>query len=399
MRFFILLILIFTTTTASAAQKISIGETFTLHSKIIGEDRPLSVFIPKGVEKNESLYVIYLLDSQHHFHTVTGIVQSLVDYDQIPKTMVVGVETTNRPRDYLPAINGEPKTQFQKFKRSKWPDEGQTNFIKFLNDELFPFIDDKYPTYPHRTLIGHSNAGTFALSALFNHPNLFQNYLAISANGWWSYDETVHNAKSMADKNRSNKRLFISVAGEGSTFYTGTLNLLSNMETHKPTNLAWQYKQYPNHTHMSGILPAVTDGLTFLYTNYQFEITPALAKYSTVSALKDYYADLSKQYGFAVPAPVGTYVDFAEAQQNNKRSQEAIITLKQFVADYPKHSYSHMKLAQAYALLDQHEKSLNSYLQGLKVAKEQKLSADIIDAFQDMVDRAQAKLNANAKSL
>ncbi|WP_133407386.1 alpha/beta hydrolase-fold protein [Parashewanella tropica] len=399
MRLFTLIFLLFVITATSAKEKVTIGDNLTVYSKIIGEDRPISVFIPKGVDKDDSLYVIYLLDSQHHFHTVTGIVQSLADYEQIPKTMVVGIETTNRPRDNFPAIDGEPKTPFQKFKHSKWPDEGQAKFIKFLGDELFPYIDDKYPTYPHRTLIGHSNAGTFALSALFKSPELFQNYLAISANGWWSHDETEQNAKSLADKKRKNKRLFISVAGEGGLFYTGTLNLLSHMETHKPANLAFKYKQYPNHTHMSGILPAVTDGLGFLYSDYHFKITPALAKYSSVSALKDYYSDLSKQYGFKVPVPVDTYVTLAELQQKNERKQEAIITLKQFVTDYPKHSYSHMKLAQGYALLNQHEKSLNSYLQGLKVAKEQKLSADIIDAFQDMVEKAQAKLKANTKQL
>ena len=86
----LLLIILVALPETSASDEISIGEKFTIHSEIIGEDRPISVYIPKGVNEDDSLYAIYLLDSEHHFHTVTvtvtvtvtGIVQSLVDYEQ-----------------------------------------------------------------------------------------------------------------------------------------------------------------------------------------------------------------------------------------------------------------------------------------------------------------------------
>ncbi|MCS6204182.1 alpha/beta hydrolase-fold protein [Shewanella baltica] len=377
---------------SSALDKVTIGENFIIHSEIIGEDRPISVYIPKGVNTGDSLYVIYLLDSEHHFHTVTGIVQSLVDYEQIPKTMVVGIQTTNRPRDYLPKINGEPQTKFQKFVKSKWPDSGQDKFLTFLNDELFPYIDKNYTTYPHRTIIGHSNGGTLALSALFERPELFNNYLAISANGWWSYDEIIQNSKKLIEINRTKQKLFLSVAGEGSQFYTGTLELLTNMERNKPVNLDWKFEHYPERTHMSGILPAITSGLEYLYADVNFKITPELAKYANISVVKSYYSDLSKQFGFTVSAPVDIYVEFAEQQQMNLREEEALKTLEQFVRDYPEHSYAHMKLAQGYAKVKKYNQSYEVFVQALNLAKQQKKETNIIDALQDMVNQAQTKL-------
>lgn len=394
MRFLISLLFVFTVaiSEASALDKVTIGENFIIHSEIIGEDRPISVYIPKGVNTGDSLYVIYLLDSEHHFHTVTGIVQSLVDYEQIPKTMVVGIQTTNRPRDYLPKINGEPQTKFQKFVKSKWPDSGQDKFLTFLNDELFPYIDKNYTTYPHRTIIGHSNGGTLALSALFERPELFNNYLAISANGWWSYDEIIQNSKKLIESNRTKQKLFLSVAGEGSQFYTGTLELLTNMERNKPVNLDWKFEHYPERTHMSGILPAITSGIEYLYADVNFKITPELAKYANISVVKSYYSDLSKQFGFTVSAPVDIYVEFAEQQQMNLREEEALKTLEQFVRDYPEHSYAHMKLAQGYAKVKKFNQSYEGFVQALNLAKQQKKETNIIDALQDMVNQAQTKL-------
>jgi predicted alpha/beta superfamily hydrolase len=378
----------------SAFDKVTIGEKLTIYSEIIGEDRPISVYIPKGVNDDDSLYVIYLLDSEHHFHTVTGIVQSLVDYEQIPKTMVVGIQTTNRPRDYLPRINGEPQTEFQTFVKSKWPDSGQENFLKFLNDELFPFIDKKYSTYPHRTIIGHSNGGTLALSALFERPELFNNYLAISANGWWSYDEIIRNSKKLMESGRNKEKLFLTVAGEGSRFYTGTLELLTNMERNKPANLDWKFEHYPARTHMSGILPAISSGLEYLYADINFKVTPELAKYASVLAVKDYYSELSKQFGFSISVPVDVYVEFAEQQQMNQRHWEAIKTLEQFVHDYADYSYAHMRLAQGYAKVNKHEKAYTSFVQALTLAKQQSREANLIDALQDMVNKAQSKLES-----
>lgn len=399
MRFLISLLFVFivaiseaSASESSALDKVTIGENFIIHSEIIGEDRPISVYIPKGVNTGDSLYVIYLLDSEHHFHTVTGIVQSLVDYEQIPKTMVVGIQTTNRPRDYLPKINGEPQTKFQKFVKSKWPDSGQDKFLTFLNDELFPYIDKNYTTYPHRTIIGHSNGGTLALSALFERPELFNNYLAISANGWWSYDEIIQNSKKLIEINRTKQKLFLSVAGEGSQFYTGTLELLTNMERNKPVNLDWKFEHYPERTHMSGILPAITSGLEYLYADVNFKITPELAKYANISVVKSYYSDLSKQFGFTVSAPVDIYVEFAEQQQMNLREEEALKTLEQFVRDYPEHSYAHMKLAQGYAKVKKYNQSYEGFVQALNLAKQQKKETNIIDALQDMVNQAQTKL-------
>jgi len=370
------------------ASEISIGKKVVLHSDLIGEDRPIWIYTPQH-EDDERLYVIYLLDGAEHFHTVTGVVKSLTDDGLMPKTMVVGIETTSRPRDYLPKVVGQPQNDLQAFISTKWPNSGQTdNFLNFIRTELIPYIDKGYPTYPHRTLIGHSNAGTLALYSLFNQPDLFTNYLAMSPQGWWSHAETLSNVEKLAGAKRPYQHLFISVGGEGGRFYSGTLDLLSAMEQNKPSKLVWTYQQYPSRSHMGGILPALLDGLEYLYSILNFSITPEIAKYADVSALTQHYADLSKNYGFVIAPSVGSYVEFAEAQAEQQRHTAAVSTSQALVKAYPNLPYAHMILGQRLLAAGQINEAVASFDKALTLGKAQKLNDQVLDALTDMRKKA-----------
>lgn len=370
------------------ASEISIGKKVILHSDRIGEDRPIWIYTPEH-EEDERLHVIYLLDSAEHFHTVTGVVKSLSDYGLMPKSMVVGIETINRPRDYLPKIVGQPQTEFQAFVASKWPASGQTdNFLNFIRTELIPYIDKLYPTYPHRTLIGHSNGGTLALYSMFNQPDLFQNYLAMSPNGWWSQAETVSNVEKLAGEKRPYQQLFISVGGEGWRYYSGTLELLAAMEQNKPSQLVWKFQHYPSRGHMSAILPALSEGLEYLFSHLNFSISPEVAKYAEVSAVTAHYAELSKKLGFVLVPPVNSYVDFAEAQAAQQRHAAAVKTSQMLVQDYPELSYAHKILGERQLDAGQAKEAVASFDKAIALAKAEKLGEQVLDALTDMRQKA-----------
>ena len=194
----------------TATTDITVGKKVVLQSKILNEDRPIRIFIPDTVKDDQPLYVIYLLDGVEHFHTASGVIKSLIDYEQIPNAMLVAIDTTNRVRDYLPKVEGEPKTEFQTFVKNKWPEAGQTdNFLKFMSDELMPYINSNYSTNGYSTLIGHSNAGTLALYTLVNQPELFNNYIAISPNSWWSDEELKNNIIKYTKNLKAPKRYLL----------------------------------------------------------------------------------------------------------------------------------------------------------------------------------------------
>lgn len=393
----LVLILTFSTPFLSHAKTnttdITVGKKVILQSKILNEDRPIKIFIPDTVKDDQPLYVIYLLDGVEHFHTTSGVIKSLVDYEQIPNAMLVGIDTTNRVRDYLPKVEGEPKTEFQTFVKNKWPEAGQTDeFLKFVSDELMPYINSNYSTNGYNTLIGHSNAGTLALYTLVNQPELFNNYIAISPNSWWSDEELKNNIIKYTKNPKGGQSLFISVASEGSRFYTGVLNTLVNLEQQMPTQLKWEYKHYPTFSHMGTILPALSDSLIHLFGDLIFSVTDEHGRFADVSLITGYYQALSDKYGFELKIPQDVYVEFAHSQQKFGNTAKAITTLKHFTTHYPNAAYSHMRLSQGYTENKQFKEAVTSMKHALELAKQNSRDPMLVDALKDMVNEAQKNL-------
>jgi len=107
---------------------------FRSESKILDEKRRIIVSKPAGYDTNNKRYaVLYLLDGDSHFHHTTGLVEFLSRNNVMPDTLVVAVTNTDRTRDMTPPIETKPANS---------PTAGGAdNFIKFFQDELFPFIE------------------------------------------------------------------------------------------------------------------------------------------------------------------------------------------------------------------------------------------------------------------
>ena len=73
---------------------------------------------------------------------------------------------------------------------------GAANFLRFIREELQPFIDKEYPTIPSdRGYFGDSLGGLFGLYALFNEPETFNRYIIGSPSIWWDEKAIVKQAE------------------------------------------------------------------------------------------------------------------------------------------------------------------------------------------------------------
>src|ERR1044072_6377818 len=150
---------------------ITIGETWPIHSKRIGEDREIRVYLPHSYAYSKQRYpVIYTLDGEGTGPATASAVQFMTGYSefpQMPEALVVAIINTDRNRDMpIPQMYGKG---------------GEENFLAFLADELIPAIEQRYRTQPLRILIGHSQGGLFAHYALTARPDVFQWYLPMDA--------------------------------------------------------------------------------------------------------------------------------------------------------------------------------------------------------------------------
>lgn len=372
-----------------------VASKVVIESKHLKENRNILIYTPTNFDKNQKYQVIYLFDADYLFTSAIGVVDSLMTARKIPPSIVIGIETTVRVRDYLPPINGEPKSKGQTWISQKFPKFGGTEaFTAFLESELFPYIEHNYPVLPSRTMIGYSNSGVFGLHTLVNSPKTFTNYLLISPAAWWGNDEIDQNlTKFSADNKNFGGNLFLTVAGEGAGMYSNALRVASRLEEVAPPGLNWHFKHLENETHQSTIYPSLYQGLQYLYEDIQFNVSDELAAYGSVTDIQKYYSTLSGRYNYPILIPEIVFSDLADAQFSNQRDSQAIDTLKLFVDTYPSSSFAYSSLGSGYLKTRQFALAKANFEAAINIVKQQDISdPSVLDYLQDMLATAEASI-------
>src|SRR6516162_1930850 len=142
--------------TAEKASPLVIGETFTIDSKIMGENRRLNVYLPPGYAEAPQAHfpVLYMPDGglAEDFLHVAGLVQVSVGNGTMRPFILVGIENTERRRDMTgPTANANDKKIAPRVGRSQ-------AFRSFIRRELMPQVRTRYRTTDETAIVGESLA-------------------------------------------------------------------------------------------------------------------------------------------------------------------------------------------------------------------------------------------------
>lgn len=231
-------------TDSSSESAFEIGETFTLHSDILGEERILNIYLPEGYTEDSTIQypVIYVLDGSkdEDFIHLAGLNQflSFPWIDAMPPSIVVGVSNVDRQRDFTtPSQNALDLEEL--------PTSGGADaFTSFLQQELLPEISRRYRVLPERTLVGQSLGGLLASQVLVEHTDLFSNYLIVSPSMWWNDEEWLN--KSI-DSVSSPASVFIAVGAEGPVMERGARSWYELVSTWEGVKSEFLYLKECNH--------------------------------------------------------------------------------------------------------------------------------------------------------
>jgi hypothetical protein len=200
----------------------------------------------------------------------------------MPEMILVGISNAkNRTRDLT--ISSTDDSEEGKGDAEKFTD--------FIENELIPYVESKYPVTTYRTLIGHSYGGLFTVNTLLNHDILFENYLAIDPSLDWNDQQMVKQAEiDLSSRSFEGKSLFMSLGGQlhmadpGVTidnvmqdntsftiFARSNIEFSEMAESNKQNGLNYYWKYYPKDLHGTISLPSVMDGLITLFDWFQME--------------------------------------------------------------------------------------------------------------------------------
>ena len=209
-----------------------IGDVVSFYSNELQEDRSVNIYLPQGYdpEVNIKYPVIYLLDGSidEDFLHIVGIVQfgSFSWINMIPPSIVVGIANVDRKRDFT--YPSRDKRDQEGLPTSG----GSATFIKYLQNELIPFIGSSYKVNDTTTLIGQSLGGLIASEILHKFPRTFTNYIIVSPSLWW--DEERMLIEKIPDLSHQ-QSVYIAVGKEGDVMERVARALFDRLSHHEKT--------------------------------------------------------------------------------------------------------------------------------------------------------------------
>ena len=346
---------------------ITAGFYKNIDSKVLNENRQLLIKLPKGYEESTLSYpVVYLLYANYeeqYFLDVVSTLYRLGNGSSTPQFLLVGIGNTDRYRDLLPELNKDTPS-------------GISNFTKFLDEELFPFVEENYRIKPNKILVGPQAGANFGLYTLFTNPNMFDAYIITNPFRWQGGREKLFsNIENYLSRNKSlNKFLFIThddddkLEREGNNYIEKFKGIINN---YKPKDFRVTYNFLEEGYDFISPL-GLKKGLKTLFTNYWL---PENHNLITLSDFKNYYKNLSKEIGFELDLPELQLTLHCDKLIKEEKYNSAIEFLDFNKTHFPHKPNAFWRLGDIYFKQGRYKEALENF----KVVKDMYPKMNIVD--------------------
>ncbi|MEO1030245.1 MAG: alpha/beta hydrolase-fold protein [Bacteroidota bacterium] len=361
---------------------ISIGKIESLDSEILNETRKIWVHVPEGnynkTSATKTYPVLYLLDGNSNFYSVVGMMRQLSSSNRntvLPKMIVVGILNTDRTRDLTPTTDRNYKLNDLATNSG-----GGDQFMSFIEHELIPYIDSKYPTESYRTFVGHSFGGLTVMNTLIHNPELFRSYVAIDPSMWWNNRNLLNKIKhTQLDERYNGRNLFLGIANsvqmdtisakKDSSYaaqrFRAKLELNSILKKKaKRNHLSYKGKYYENDSHASVALICTYDALRYIFDFHHFEINERellAPDIDILSKIKKYYARLSEEFGKEMKPELYIIENLARRLIDKQQLKKAESLLRYNTTNYPENHHPYNILGDFYVTIGDKKKAIECY--------------------------------------
>ena len=240
--------------TASAATPLVIGESFTIDSQALKEQRHINVYMARAWDTppDAPLPVLYMPDGgiQEDFLHVAGLLQVSVANGTMRPFMLVGMQNTQRRRDLTgPTDNAQDRKIAPVV-------GGSPAYRAFIRDELMPEIKRRYRTTGETAIVGESLAGLFVVETYLLEPQLFDHYLAFDPSLWWNGGALPRQAAALLAKGKPGKHSLYLASSSEAGIAVEVQRLADVLAKQAPPGLQWHQEKMPAETHGTIYHPA-----------------------------------------------------------------------------------------------------------------------------------------------
>lgn len=241
-------------------------DKYLLPSKLTGTPYHLYLSPPSGSSLAEApLDLALVMDGDDQFGEAVAARNKLLADGLISAVFLLGVgygagyrkPTNRRMRDYTPTdMKDEPGTG------------GGDLFLRFIREELFPWLDGKVSFDPETLgICGHSLGSLLGLYGFFQRDTIYKRCLASAPSLWYADRWLISYEQGFSDKQHALAgKLFLSAGENDTPSMLGDLQLFeSQLNGHPYRGLEVSSKRFPGRDHYNVLADAYTEGLKFLY--------------------------------------------------------------------------------------------------------------------------------------
>jgi len=201
--------------------RIELMSNIRLTSSYTNIEYDIEVYVPEIKPPSNGFPIYYVLDGLYYFSFVRDVVR-IQQLNQIKtgvgSAIVIGIchgKEEMREQRFIDFTAPADKLIIPEHAKGKLPKGygGAEQFFKFIELELKPYVEKRYPVNLNRqNLFGHSLGGYFALWCLFTYPASFHNYIVISPSVWWNDEELLNKGRLFIENGANNRKNHVFIA-------------------------------------------------------------------------------------------------------------------------------------------------------------------------------------------
>lgn len=345
--------------------EIVIGTKHSIHSNILEEDREYWVSLPESYTNAELSHqkypVLIVLDGNAHFRSITGMVNYMsTGYNgnkRIPEMIVVAIQNVDRARDFTPdKIITVRENNFG----------GGDKFLSFIEEELFPVLDQEYRTEPYRILFGHSLGGLLATHAYMKDNTLFNSFIAVDPSfGSWD-SETMDKKLEALNEKPFERYYYIATANWGKRNIRNRdrhVRLFESLNSKYEGEYPGKLEYFENENHGSVPVIAFHNGISSIFEGYGISYRDIESQ----EQLIQHFQSISKRLSWSVKPPESLVNQigyrFLRGTQSDKSKALSFFILN--TENFPTSYNTFDSLGGAYESIGDQERALENYKKSL----------------------------------
>ena len=286
----------------------------TIFSKFLNKERSIEIQLPRSFNENDEkkFPLVIVLDGDYMFNMVSGSIDYLSYWGDIPENIVVGIkqnETRYKDVSVLDNINNTPITS-------------TLSFYNFIENELIPYISKNYRGSTFRIIIGQERTANFINFFLLKENPTIRGYISVSP----KFSKNMDKYLIQKLNNTKNKVLYVisSSKNDFKSIYEDVLDTSKSLDSIKNKNVKFKSFIFNNENHY--VIPSVSipSSIRSLYSIYsdidrieydsiisKLEISPLDYLLNKYELIKDFY-DIEKRISINDFMAIEEYIELNE---------------------------------------------------------------------------------------